>query len=53
LAIVKMLVESHHGEIWVESELGQGSTFYVKLPRRAAVDVSPAADKPEPPPDLV
>lgn len=29
----KKLVELHHGKIWVESELGKGSQFYVSLPR--------------------
>lgn len=32
LSIVKHLVEQHHGEISVESELGLGTTFTVELP---------------------
>ena len=33
LSIVKHIVEAHGGEVWVESELGKGSTFFVKWPR--------------------
>jgi PAS domain S-box-containing protein len=32
LAIVKSIVDSHQGRIWVESQLGHGSTFTVVLP---------------------
>jgi two-component system sensor histidine kinase/response regulator len=32
LRLCKDLVEKHGGEIWVESILGQGSTFYFSLP---------------------
>ncbi|MDL1973004.1 MAG: ATP-binding protein, partial [Deltaproteobacteria bacterium] len=33
LSIVKHIVEAHDGEVWAESELGKGSTFFVKWPR--------------------
>lgn len=32
LAISKHIIEVHNGDIWAESELNQGSTFYFSLP---------------------
>ncbi len=32
LAISKSLVEAHGGTLWIESEVGQGSTFFVSIP---------------------
>ncbi len=33
LSIVKAIIKKHSGRVWVESELGQGSTFTVLLPQ--------------------
>jgi signal transduction histidine kinase len=33
LAIVKRIIDAHDGNIWVESEVNQGSTFYFSLPK--------------------
>jgi two-component system sensor histidine kinase VicK len=35
LVICKMVVQAHGGSIWVESEEGRGSTFYLSLPLQA------------------
>jgi chemotaxis family two-component system sensor kinase Cph1 len=36
LALVRRVVERLHGQVWAESVIGQGSTFYVRLPREEA-----------------
>jgi len=33
LAVVKKIVEAYGGKVWVESRLGEGSTFYFTLPK--------------------
>lgn len=33
LAIVKHIVQAHGGKVWLESELGRGSTFFFRLPK--------------------
>lgn len=35
LSIVRELVEFHQGRIWFDSQVGQGTTFYVMLPAHA------------------
>jgi len=32
LAIVRSIVERHGGKVWLESQLGKGSTFFIEVP---------------------
>jgi PAS domain S-box-containing protein len=34
LSIVKRIVDNYNGKIWMDSELGIGTTFYIKLPKK-------------------
>jgi signal transduction histidine kinase len=38
LSICKSIIESHHGRLWAMSAMGEGSTFFIKLPRYKAGD---------------
>lgn len=33
LAMVQQIISTHNGEIWFESELGKGTSFYISLPK--------------------
>lgn len=44
LTFCKLVVERHHGRIWVKSAEGQGSSFYIELPSDpAAMEAGPVA----------
>jgi light-regulated signal transduction histidine kinase (bacteriophytochrome) len=37
LTIVKKLVERHHGQVWLDSTLGEGTTVYFTLPNQEGI----------------
>nr|BBH92291.1 hypothetical protein KTA_04900 [Thermogemmatispora argillosa] len=47
LAITQRLIESHHGQISVESRLGYGATFTIRLPLASTSDVREGESEPE------
>jgi signal transduction histidine kinase len=49
LAIVKHLAQSHGGQVEVESRMGRGTTFRVRLPAAAPVAATPAPIRPAAP----
>jgi len=45
LALVKKILEMYGGEVWIESAIGEGSTFYFTLPANAAIANTPMGAK--------
>ncbi len=39
LYISKMLIEAHNGQIWVDSKLGEGSTFSFSIPTQMTISI--------------
>jgi len=48
LTIVNKIISRHHGKVWVESEPGKGSSFFVSLPMQStSLDVQVPASSPD------
>ena len=45
LYISRLIVEGHGGQIWVESEVGKGSTFGLALPIDARLGQKPSSSE--------
>ena len=41
LTVCKQIVDYHSGEIWVESDRGKGTVFYIKIPTKDMVSLKP------------
>ncbi|MCK4821372.1 PAS domain-containing sensor histidine kinase, partial [bacterium] len=44
LAIVKKIVQVHKGKIWLESKIGEGTTFYFTIPKEEGQNERGAKD---------
>ena len=44
LAISKRIIEMHGGRIWIKSQVGQGSTFFVMLPVQVQAQSAPTSN---------
>jgi len=44
LSIIKRVVDDHQGEIWIDSQLGKGATFYFKIPADLKPGEKPGQD---------